>query len=233
MWATPSGRSADAILRGPTSEIPTHIDGLRALLDEQKALLNDQLVGFTKIVKLSGDLAYRVRCLEDAIGDDEVEVRAGCNTRRCQSDSDLDLQSYDTPLLGTCGARRMYTTTDAVDAEADLGPNIVRRGRSSRTSPVRATLIPGMQRAKILMREVLGKNYNVDRLYNDRGVFADIAKSKMFKTVSIIVVLFAIVWIGIDTDRNKEWLITRAPVECQISDNLTTAHFFLEPFWNP
>eukprot|EP00933_Yihiella_yeosuensis_P016890 TRINITY_DN14280_c0_g3_i1.p1 TRINITY_DN14280_c0_g3~~TRINITY_DN14280_c0_g3_i1.p1 ORF type:complete len:996 (-),score=163.78 TRINITY_DN14280_c0_g3_i1:118-2823(-) len=67
--------------------------------------------------------------------------------------------------------------------------------------------------------------YNVADFYWDTGWAQMVARSNIFDTVTLVVVIVNAVWIAIDTDMNDAVLITNAKAEFQIVENLFCTYF--------
>lgn len=73
---------------------------------------------------------------------------------------------------------------------------------------------------------VMDLEYNVEDLYSSRGPWQAIARSNVFKNVTLLVVAFSVVWLGVETDITKAKGAGYASLD--IVDNLLCAYFVVE-----
>lgn len=70
--------------------------------------------------------------------------------------------------------------------------------------------------------------YNVFDFYKKTGVWQFIAKHPFFENVTLAVIAFNAVWIAIDTDWNKEEILSDADAVFQVAENTFCAYFSCE-----
>jgi len=70
--------------------------------------------------------------------------------------------------------------------------------------------------------------YNVFDYYYDTGVCQYIAKSQIFDSISLLIVIVNAVWIAIDTDRNPAPMLIEAEPVFQIAENIFCTFFTCE-----
>jgi len=141
-------------------------------------------------------------------------------------------------------AREFGTQTDIIQT---INPEPTRQRKRKETQRVKAAVKHSTTKAagdaptssnvlladdatkKRRMREQLIKpQYNVANFYYDRGFAQYIAKSHIFESFTLFVILFNAVWIAVEADHNNEPLIVDSPLVFQIVENFFCAFFTLE-----
>jgi len=72
--------------------------------------------------------------------------------------------------------------------------------------------------------------YDVEELYKTVGCWQRLARNSYFKNLTFLVIALNSLWIAIDTDYNKAAILTDAPWEFQVGENLFTLYFSFEIF---
>eukprot|EP00971_Amphidinium_carterae_P338792 6476304-Amphidinium_carterae.1 len=79
-----------------------------------------------------------------------------------------------------------------------------------------------------IQKAILKPNYNTHDQYRSSGVWQAVAKSYYFEQVTLFVIIFNSIWIGVDTDYNDADVILNASLEFQIVEQFFTVFFFSE-----
>lgn len=72
------------------------------------------------------------------------------------------------------------------------------------------------------------KTYEVEKLYHDAGRCQVIARSVLFQNITLAVIFFNCIWMGIETDYNDATILCQAPLIFQVVDNLFCMFFAFE-----
>mmetsp|Transcript_43626 Transcript_43626/g.79533 ORF Transcript_43626/g.79533 Transcript_43626/m.79533 type:complete len:813 (-) Transcript_43626:59-2497(-) len=79
-----------------------------------------------------------------------------------------------------------------------------------------------------IQKAILKPNYNTHDQYRSTGVWQAVAKNYYFEQVTLLVIIFNSIWIGVDTDYNDADVILEADLEFQIVEQFFTVFFFFE-----
>mmetsp|Transcript_57371 Transcript_57371/g.167962 ORF Transcript_57371/g.167962 Transcript_57371/m.167962 type:complete len:580 (-) Transcript_57371:75-1814(-) len=111
-------------------------------------------------------------------------------------------------------------------------PSPKRRSSRRNTGEIkRNSVFPDPEELKTQVRLTMNQgSYNVESLYHTAGLWQYLARNNKFKNLTFVIIALNAMWIGVDTDCNKQDILTNSPWEFQVVEHFFCSFFAFEIF---
>lgn len=140
-----------------------------------------------------------------------------CTPRPEETEKTTTLRNTDNPLL-----RKDHDIRS--DASIHSGSN----SRSSKLSPNQGVFGGATALKQSVYQNLAQREYTVHDFYDETGYVQAIARSEKFSSVTLAVIAFNAIWIGIDTDHNNAETLADADTHFKIGEHFFCTFFCFE-----
>jgi len=117
---------------------------------------------------------------------------------------------------------------EAMDAEAAAEHKKKAAGEAHDAKKRKGMFLNAQEMKEEIKREMNKPAYDVTKLYWDRGIWQKIARAKWFENMTLSIILFNAIWIGVDTDLNRADVLLTAEPHFQIAEHAFCVYFSFE-----